>query len=128
MMSLPLNVTIFPTGTIGGVGLRLYFFLLRFLIMCFFVMAVISTPSIIIMFTQFDMYEHAEATRYRTWLAMTTLGNVKVSENEQFCIKNVELCAKNEKFCIYNDELCSIRWRSCEGLRVPFRTACGQFR
>jgi hypothetical protein len=66
-------------GTIGGVGLRLYFFLLKFLTTCFFVMAVITTPSIVIIYSEFEMYGHTEAARYRTQLSQTTLGNVKMA-------------------------------------------------
>jgi hypothetical protein len=63
-------------GTIGGIGMRLYFYLLHFLCGAFFVMAVLTTPSIILMKND-DMYNHSEAARYRTALAETTLGNVK---------------------------------------------------
>eukprot|EP01046_Picozoa_sp_COSAG06_P010237 COSAG06_NODE_555_length_14353_cov_3.329311_5_plen_1164_part_00 len=69
-------------GTIGGVGLRLYFYLLSFLYTCFAVMAVLTTPSIIITYSEFDMYEHAEAVRYKTGLARTTLGNINTPVEE----------------------------------------------
>ena len=98
-------------GTIGGVGLRLYFFLLSFLCTCFFVMAVITTPSIIILFSEFNMYEHAEATRYKTALAKTTLGNVKypveelrasesVFEHSMWTVSVIEACGSFFMLCM----------------------------
>ncbi len=66
-------------GSIGGIGLRLYFYLLSFLGTCFFVMAVLTTPSIIITYSEFNMYEHHEATHYKSLLAMTTLGNINTA-------------------------------------------------
>jgi hypothetical protein len=62
-------------GTIGGTGLRLYFFLLSFLYTAFFVMAVLTTPSVILN-KEDTMYNHPEAARYSSGMAETTLGNV----------------------------------------------------
>ena len=66
-------------GNIGGVGLRLYFYLLDFLMKAFFVMAVLTTPSVIIAYGD-TMYEHNEAGRYKSALAMTTLGNIATTD------------------------------------------------
>lgn len=68
-------------GTIGGVGMRLYFFLLHFLCTAFSVMAVLTTPSIVLL-KRDSMYNHSQADRYRTTLAETTLGNVKLTFEE----------------------------------------------
>lgn len=68
-------------GMIGGVGMRLYFYLLSFLCWVFFAMAVVTTPSVVYMKDD-NMYNHSEAMRYRTTLAETTLGNVKTPIEE----------------------------------------------
>ncbi len=64
-------------GDIGGPGLRMYFFLLSFLYSAFFVMAVLSTPSVVLN-SDDSMYNHSEAARYSSAMAETTLGNVKI--------------------------------------------------
>lgn len=68
-------------GQIGGVGLRLYFYLLQFLVKAFVVMAILATPSVIIAYKG-TMYTHDEATHYKSTMAQTTLGNVAASDEE----------------------------------------------
>ena len=68
-------------GMIGGVGMRLYFYLLSFLCCIFVLMAAVTTPSVLMMKDD-NMYNHSEAARYRTVLAETTLGNVKAPIEE----------------------------------------------
>eukprot|EP01045_Picozoa_sp_COSAG04_P004656 COSAG04_NODE_207_length_20357_cov_14.209843_2_plen_288_part_00 len=77
----PFDLDVDEMGTIGGVGLRLYFFLISFLCKAFVVMAVLTTPSIILQYTD-SVYTHPEAVRYKTPLAMTTLGNVNATPAE----------------------------------------------
>lgn len=78
-VSTPCNHGMKPDelGDIGGPGLRLYFFLLSFLYSAFFVMAVLSTPSVVIN-SDGNMYNHSEAARYGSTMAKTTLGNVDI--------------------------------------------------
>ena len=35
-----------------------------------------------------------------------SIDGLKVSQNDEFCIKNDYLCTKNEEFCIKNEEFC----------------------
>jgi hypothetical protein len=64
-------------GDIGGPGLRIYFFLLSFLYSAFFVMAVLSTPSVVLN-SDDSMFNRSEAGRYSSAMAETTLGNVEI--------------------------------------------------
>lgn len=58
-----------------GVGLRLYFFVLKFLAALFFVLGFITLPAIT-SFAAEHLYEHSSAVRFRSPMADLTLGNV----------------------------------------------------